>query len=163
MPYIHQGIPLVMTRMWITRAAKSVVICIYTRTIYLKGAPLIMDTKQLKNFRKQLETRKQTLSTSATRIEVEGRNLDAGGSADSADRADENYLKEFLFSLSENDRRLLRMVESALHRIDEGDFGQCISCGDTIGSKRLQAVPWAAHCLACQERFEAEQEMRVAS
>ena len=89
--------------------------------------------------------------------------MDAGGSSDSADRADENYLKEFLFSLSENDRRLLRMVESALHRIDEGDFGQCISCGESIGSKRLQAVPWAAHCLACQERIEAEQEVRVAS
>jgi DnaK suppressor protein len=122
-----------------------------------------MDLKQLKNFRKQLETRKQSLSNSATRTEVEGRNVDAGGSSDSADRADENYLKEFLFSLSENDRRLLRLVESALHRIDEGDFGQCISCGDTIGTKRLQAVPWAAYCLACQERVEAEQEVRVAS
>lgn len=122
-----------------------------------------MDVRQLKKFRTQLETRQQTLQSSASRTEVEGRNLDSGNSADSADRADENYMKEFLFSLSENDRRLLRMVELALHRIEEGDFGQCASCGEAIEAKRLQAVPWASHCLGCQERLESEQELRVAS
>jgi DnaK suppressor protein len=122
-----------------------------------------MDLRQLKKFRNQLETRKQALQNSAARTEVEGRNLDGGNSADSADRADENYMKEFLFSLSENDRRLQRLVESALQRIDEGDFGQCTSCGNAIESKRLQAVPWASHCLGCQERRESEEELRVAS
>jgi DnaK suppressor protein len=122
-----------------------------------------MDLRQLKNFRAQLEARKRALQNSASKTEVEGRTLEAGNSADSADRADENYLKEFLFSLSANDRRLLRMVESALHRIAEGDFGQCVSCGSTIESKRLQAVPWASHCLICQERLESQQELRFAS
>jgi DnaK suppressor protein len=122
-----------------------------------------MDLRQLKNFRAQLEARKRALQNSASKTEVEGRTLEAGNSADSADRADENYLKEFLFSLSANDRRLLRMVESALHRIDEGDFGQCVSCGNIIESKRLQAVPWASHCLICQERLESQQELRFAS
>jgi DnaK suppressor protein len=122
-----------------------------------------MDLRQLKNFRTQLEARKRALQNSASKTEVEGRTLEAGNSADSADRADENYLKEFLFSLSANDRRLLRMVESALRRIDEGDFGQCGSCGNIIESKRLQAVPWASHCLLCQERIESQQELRFAS
>jgi DnaK suppressor protein len=123
-----------------------------------------MDVRQLKKFRSQLETRKQALQNSATRTEVEGRTLDAGSSADSADRADENYMKEFLFSLSENDRRLLRLVELALSRMDEGGFGQCASCGEAIEAKRLQAVPWASYCLGCQEKRESEQqELRVAS
>ena len=122
-----------------------------------------MDLRQLKKFRTQLETRKRTLQNSASRTEVEGRNLDSGTSADSADRADDNYMKEFLFSLSENDRRLLRLVELALHRMDEGDFGQCGACGEAIEAKRLQAVPWASRCLGCQEKLESEQEMRVAS
>jgi DnaK suppressor protein len=90
--------------------------------------------------------------------------METGTSSDSADRADENYLKEFLFSLSANDRRLLRMVESALLRIQEGDFGQCVSCGNLIEAKRLQAVPWASHCLGCQERLESQEEQyRMAS
>lgn len=122
-----------------------------------------MDLRQLKKFRTQLETRKQSLQNSASRTEVEGRTLDSGSSADSADRADENYTKEFLFSLSENDRRLLRLVELALSRITEGDFGQCGSCGESIESKRLQAVPWASYCLTCQERIESQQELSVAS
>lgn len=122
-----------------------------------------MDLRQLKKFRTQLETRKQNLQSSATRTEVEGRNLDSGNSADSADRADENYTKEFLFSLSENDRRLLRLVELALHRMQEGDFGQCASCGEAIDSKRLQALPWASHCLTCQEKLESAPELSVAS
>jgi DnaK suppressor protein len=123
-----------------------------------------MDKRQLKNFRSQLESRRQTLQNSAARTEVEGRSMETGTSSDSADRADENYQKEFLFSLSANDRRLVRMVESALLRMDEGDFGQCISCGNVIESKRLQAVPWAAHCLGCQERLESQEEqLRVAS
>jgi DnaK suppressor protein len=123
-----------------------------------------MDLRQLRKFRTQLETRKRTLQSSATRTEVEGRSLDSGTSADSADRADENYMKEFLFSLSENDRRLLRLVEVALSRMDEGDFGQCAACGEAIEAKRLQAVPWASYCLGCQEKRELEQqEVRVAS
>jgi DnaK suppressor protein len=90
--------------------------------------------------------------------------METGAASDSADRADENYLKEFLFSLSANDRRLLRMVELALQRIEEGDFGQCVCCGNVIESKRLQAVPWASHCLACQERLEQQEEQyRMAS
>jgi DnaK suppressor protein len=125
---------------------------------------LKMDKRQLKNFRSQLESRKRTLQNSATRTEVEGRSMETGTSSDSADRADENYQKEFLFSLSANDRRLLRMVESALLRIEDGDFGQCVSCGNVIESKRLQAVPWASHCLACQETIESQEEQyRLAS
>jgi DnaK suppressor protein len=122
-----------------------------------------MDLRQRKKFRTQLEARRQALQNSATRTEVAGRTLDAGSSADSADRADENYTKEFLFSLSENDRRLLRLVEVAINRIDEGEFGLCASCGEDIESKRLQAVPWASYCLGCQEKKEAEQELQVAS
>lgn len=115
-----------------------------------------MDSRQLKRFRNLLESRKHSLQNSASRSEEEGRSLETASTSDVADRADENYFKEFLFSLSENDRYLLRMVESALRRIDDGDFGQCASCGNVIESKRLQAVPWAAYCLRCQQRLEQQ-------
>ena len=113
-----------------------------------------MDLRQLKNFKSILEARKRSLASSASRSEEQGRSLEPTNASDAADRADENYFKEFLFSLSENDRQLLRLVESALRRIEDGSFGQCVSCGNPIESKRLQAVPWAARCFQCQEKLE---------
>ena len=64
---------------------------------------------------------------------------------DIADRAANSYNKEFLFHQSNNERQLLQMVDSALDRIREGTFGQCISCGAEINPKRLEAVPWTRH------------------
>ena len=49
------------------------------------------------------------------------------------------------------------MVESALDRIRQGSFGQCISCGEDINTKRLEAVPWTRYCIACQEKLEKGQ------
>jgi DnaK suppressor protein len=46
------------------------------------------------------------------------------------------------------------MVDGALARIREGNFGECISCGKEINAKRLEAVPWTRHCIECQEKLE---------
>jgi DnaK suppressor protein len=50
--------------------------------------------------------------------------------------------------------QLLQAVESALGRIRDGSFGQCLSCGNEIGGARLEAVPWTPYCIQCQEDFE---------
>jgi DnaK suppressor protein len=73
---------------------------------------------------------------------------------DIADRASSSYQKEFLFHQSSNERQLLQMVEGALSRIREGTFGECISCGNEINIKRLEAVPWTRYCIECQEKLE---------
>lgn len=112
-----------------------------------------MDGKQLNHFKSMLEACKQTLEGMVSRTEEQGRTIQADA-PDVADRAEDNYSKEFLFSLSANERRLLRMVETALHRIREGDFGQCSSCGNAVGQKRLEAVPWTPYCIRCQEFLE---------
>ncbi len=44
----------------------------------------------------------------------------------------------------------LNAVESAIHRLDEGTFGFCRRCGQPIPDERLEAIPWAAYCVACQ-------------
>ncbi|MGA7769618.1 MAG: TraR/DksA family transcriptional regulator [Candidatus Sulfotelmatobacter sp.] len=46
------------------------------------------------------------------------------------------------------------MVEEALRRVHDGSFGQCLSCGNEINPKRLEAVPWTRYCIACQEKIE---------
>ena len=75
---------------------------------------------------------------------------DTTGSADKAAKP----TKEFLFSQSNHDRDTLQLVEEALQRIQEGHFGECVHCGGEMQQKRLEAVPWARHCIPCQEKQE---------
>lgn len=116
-----------------------------------------MEKKKLDTFRKRLEERQQALRKAVSRTEEDGRVADQDTAQDIADRAASSYTKEFLFSQSNNERQLLQMVESALLRIREGSFGECVSCGNEINSKRLEAVPWTRYCIECQEKVEKGQ------
>ena len=113
-----------------------------------------MDKKTLDSFRKRLEERQRELRSAVTRNTQDGREADSESAQDVADRAANSYTKEFLFSQSSSERHTLTLVEGALSRLREGSFGECISCGEEINSKRLEAVPWAQHCIACQEKLE---------
>lgn len=114
----------------------------------------VMDKKKLEAFRKKLEARQQDLRRMVTRTQQDGRSADEDTAQDIADKAASSYNKEFLFHQSNADRQLLQMVEGALARIREGNFGECISCGKEINPKRLEAVPWTRHCIECQEKLE---------
>ncbi|MGC2696849.1 MAG: TraR/DksA family transcriptional regulator [Candidatus Angelobacter sp.] len=116
-----------------------------------------MDKKKLESFKKRLEERQQSLRKTVSRTEEDGRIADQDSAQDIADRAASSYTKEFLFSQSNNDRQLLGMVETALARIREGAFGECVSCGNEINAKRLEAVPWTRYCIECQEKLERGQ------
>jgi len=70
---------------------------------------------------------------------------------DMVDRATSAYTREFAFSLSESDRKTLLLIEQALLRLDQGTYGTCVHCQGPVQEKRLEAVPWARHCLECQE------------
>lgn len=70
---------------------------------------------------------------------------------DMVDRATSAYTREFAFSLSESDRRILLLIDQALLRLDQGTYGTCVHCQGHVQEKRLEAVPWARHCLECQE------------
>jgi DnaK suppressor protein len=113
-----------------------------------------MDKKKLDAFKKRLEERQRELRQNVSRTAQDGREADLESAQDIADRAANSYTKEFLFSQSSSERQILQMVEGALNRIREGSFGECIACGDEINPKRLEAVPWTRHCIACQEKLE---------
>src|ERR1700683_5030385 len=56
------------------------------------------------------------------------------------------------------DIKLLREVQDALRRIEQGTYGVCYECEEPISVKRLEAVPWAKFCVSCQERIAARVE-----
>ena len=49
-------------------------------------------------------------------------------------------------------------VKRSLRAIDDDCYGECIRCDRPIAVKRLQSIPWAAHCVQCQEQLEAGEE-----
>ncbi len=53
-------------------------------------------------------------------------------------------------ALRDRNQEHLDQVEAALRRLDEGTFGACVRCGRPIAAERLEALPWAAHCIDCQ-------------
>ena len=53
-------------------------------------------------------------------------------------------------ALREHNEQHLAEVEAALARLAAGTFGTCIRCGKPIAAERLEALPWAAHCIDCQ-------------
>ncbi|HEY7677656.1 MAG TPA: TraR/DksA family transcriptional regulator [Candidatus Methylomirabilis sp.] len=73
---------------------------------------------------------------------------------DIADQASTAYTKEFLLSIGDTERRLLQQVDDALQKIRRKSYGLCERCGEPIGEKRLEALPFAKLCIRCQEEEE---------
>ena len=113
-----------------------------------------MDKKRLEYYRKKLEAKREELRRVIARTEQEGRSADDDPTVDLADKAANSYTKEFLFGQTDHDRVILQMVDDALSRVRSSNFGVCLNCEDEVQQKRLEAVPWARHCISCQEKQE---------
>lgn len=57
-------------------------------------------------------------------------------------------------ALRDRAEQQLELVDAALARLDEGGFGTCLRCSQPIAPARLEALPWAAHCIACQSEID---------
>jgi DnaK suppressor protein len=113
-----------------------------------------MDKKKIKSFRDRLLDRREGLVGQVEEAEMYSRQRDLEATQDPADMAANAYNKELLVSMSANDRYLLTLVDEALERIEAGEYGDCVHCGELVQDKRLEAVPWARHCLRCQDLQE---------
>ncbi len=56
-------------------------------------------------------------------------------------------------------RETLLKIDEALRKLDEGTYGICEDCGEAISGERLKVLPFATHCIDCQERREQFEEM----
>jgi DnaK suppressor protein len=113
-----------------------------------------MDKRKAKTYRDKLTERRVGLVGQVQAAEAYSRERDAEATQDPADMAANAYTKELLMSMSTNDRQLLESIDAALERIEAGKYGKCVHCGQPIQEKRLEAVPWARHCLTCQDLNE---------
>jgi DnaK suppressor protein len=80
--------------------------------------------------------------------------IDDSETPDPVDLAVRNYSKNVQLAVSENESRQLTLIDEALRRIDDDEYGHCQNCEKEINQKRLAAIPWARYCLDCQELLE---------
>jgi DnaK suppressor protein len=113
-----------------------------------------MDKKRVDYYKKKLQSRREELMRTIARTEEEGRQADDDQTVDLADKAANSYTKEFLFGMTNTDRTILNMIDAALKRIQSNEYGLCANCQEEMQQKRLEAVPWAKHCINCQEKHE---------
>src|SRR5213083_282555 len=113
-----------------------------------------MDKKRLDYYKKKLIARREELLRTIARTQEEGRTADEDPTVDLADKAANSYTKEFLFGMTNTDRRVRNMIDAALKRSQTDEHGVCANCQEELQQKRLEAVPWAKHCIACQEQME---------
>jgi DnaK suppressor protein len=124
-----------------------------------RGEEYMSDAQQ-KHFHKILSAWKSELMFEVDRT-VHHMQDEAANFPDPNDRATQE--SEFGLELRTRDRerKLLRKIESALMRVDDGSYGFCDETGEEIGLKRLEARPVATLCLEAQERRElAERQFR---
>jgi len=62
--------------------------------------------------------------------------------------------REIDYSLEENSEQVLRAIDGALQRIEEGTYGICETCGQPISEERLEAIPYATQCIDCRRKGE---------
>lgn len=113
-----------------------------------------MTKSELNKFKKILENKQDELEQIV-------RNRDAitiEKSADALDEVQHAAERELAIRNLDRESNLLRNVRSALRRIEDGSYGTCLHCEEEISPKRLNAVPWAAYCIQCQEQADRNQD-----
>jgi DnaK suppressor protein len=102
-------------------------------------------------YRELLEQKKADLMARVRAARSDDQDADEEEAPDLGDRALSTMSRDLKFELTGTERNLLRRIQEALERIAAGGFGECQNCGKKVQPGRLEAVPWARHCIDCQE------------
>jgi DnaK suppressor protein len=113
-----------------------------------------MDKPSLKRFQQVLSGRRDE---QLKRLNAANRDKGEAGfseAKDEADRATASSNAELSIVQRAQAEKSLEMINAALARIEAGTYGECLNCGQEIGLKRLEAIPWARYCITCQELLD---------
>jgi DnaK suppressor protein len=110
-----------------------------------------MTAANLKKIKEQLLNERALLTE---KLKGNDLSIDDSETPDPVDLAVRNYSKNVMLAVSENESRQLVLVDEALLRVEDDEYGACQNCEKPINQKRLAAIPWARYCLDCQELVE---------
>lgn len=116
-----------------------------------------MKKRDLERLKKKLLKKKEEL---LSKLEELGKETSEEGEPliEYYDKATYQFNKEYKIALGQKDAEILKDIEDALRKMEEGTYGICEECGKPIPIKRLTAVPWARYCVECAEMHEMERE-----
>jgi RNA polymerase-binding protein DksA len=117
--------------------------------------------KKFAAFEKQLASQRNEL-----RMRIDRHRLEVVSDREPDDEvaaACENVSRDMLAATLERERRTLGEIESALLRMENGEYGTCDSCGAAIPKARLEALPWARRCVTCADGSAYRAALRAAS
>ena len=122
-------------------------------------ASAYMNAAQLAFFRVSLETlRDEMLSNAADTGATLKENENFADPNDRATVEEEHMLEQ---RVRDRERKLLKKINTALTRVDSGEYGWCLETGEPIGLARLLARPTAEYSIEAQERHEKLEKMRA--
>ncbi len=113
-----------------------------------------MDATDLAQFRELLLDKREDLLDRVRSARSSEQDDGKEGAPDLGDRAIETMSRDLLYQLSTGEREILRRIDAALKRMDADTYGVCLNCERRVQERRLQAVPWARHCIQCQELLD---------
>jgi RNA polymerase-binding protein DksA len=93
----------------------------------------------------------RSLASESEEFQIMIRDMDP---KDTVDFAADDISRTTLETLNSRDRRLFSLIESALGRIENGVYGNCLRCGGPIPEERLKAIPYVLMCINCQNSEE---------
>lgn len=108
----------------------------------------------LEKFRGILEDKRLALVKNAQASLEQDMTLDTNEMPDEVDLASSEYIQSFALRLRGRERNFLDKIETALRKIEDGEFGTCEECDEPIGRKRLEARPETTLCIRCKEDQE---------
>jgi DnaK suppressor protein len=118
-----------------------------------------LDASKIEYFKKRLEDlrKEMTEMVRETSDEVKTQAESKGYSQHQADEGTDDYDRALSLQLTDQEIKVLRQVDRALEKIDDGTYGICDISGDEIPLKRLEVIPYATMTVQAQERFEKGQ------
>lgn len=105
----------------------------------------------IEELKKQLIEMKTTIADRINKLEKDKTRSNGPLEADSSEQAQSIQNDEVVDQLDDLERAELTKIDAALQRIEAGTYGTCTECGESIGEKRLKAVPFATICMNCIE------------
>lgn len=111
---------------------------------------------EIEHFKKRLEDLKLqiTKALQGSKKEVTEPDESKGYSQHSADEGTDDFVRNITLEVTNKEFSVLRQIDRALEKIEEGTYGVCDISGEEIPLKRLEAIPYASMTVKAQEKFE---------
>lgn len=118
---------------------------------------MALNPEQLEEFKNLLLEKRNHLLEEAKRTLDSDMVISSDERMDEVDQASSEYMQAFAFRLRGRERFLMRKIDKALRKIEDGTYGECEECDEPITLKRLRARPEAQLCIQCKEAQEKEE------